>query len=74
MLPEKAKLYPEVGEVLAVGLGDAYGYPTFLKTTVKPGDKIYYSKDRAYKITLKGETYYIIKERDAFGIIGEDEL
>ena len=79
LIPEKAKKYPEVGEVVAAGPGDAYGYPASYPGPMKPmtvakGDKIYYSKDRAAKITLKSETLYVIKERDCYGIIEEGEL
>jgi len=73
ILPEKAKLYPDKGEVMAVGPGDAYGYPEFMSTTVKVGDIIYYSKDRAYRVKMKAGDRYVIKERDCLMILEGDE-
>ncbi len=74
LLPEKAKMYPDKGEVIAVGPGDAYGYPEFIPCMVKAGDKVYFSRDRAYKLDTKAGKRYCIKERDVLAIIeGEDD-
>jgi len=71
--------YPEVGEVVDVGPGDAYGYPSSYPSndmkamTCRPGDVIYFSKDRAARVELKKGVFYIIKERDVYGILEKDE-
>jgi len=74
LVADKAKKYPETGEVIAVGPGDYYAYPAMVPTTVKPGDRIYFSKDRAYKVELKSGTHYILKERDIFMVLDKGDL
>ena len=74
LVADKAKKYPEMGEVIAVGPGDYYAYPAMVPTTVKSGDWIYFSKDRAYKVELKSGTHYIIRERDVFGILEKGDM
>lgn len=72
--PEKTKIYPDKAEVMAVGEGDAYGYPFLMPTKVKKGDKVYFVRDRAYKVELKTGKYYIVKERDILGILEKEEV
>ena len=73
LVADKAKGYPEKGEVIAVGPGDYYGYPALVPTTVKIGDIVIFSKDRAMKVDLKGGKYYILRERDCYGILEKGE-
>ena len=77
---EKGKSYPETGEVLAVGPGDAYGYPAsypgpnMKPMTCRKGDRVYFSRDRAIRIELATGIHYVVKERDILGILEKDEV
>jgi len=74
LVADKAKKYPETGEVIAVGSGDYYAYPAFVPTSVKVGDRIFFSKDRAYRVELKSGVHYIIKERDIFMVLEKGDM
>jgi len=74
VIPDSQARIPNRGEVVAVGPGDFYGYPNFVPTGVKVGHKVCFSKDRAMEIELKGEKHYIVKERDVFGSLQNDEV
>jgi chaperonin GroES len=74
LVADKAKKYPEMGEVIAVGPGDYYAYPAFVPTSVKVGDRIYFSKDRAYRVELKSGTHYIVRERDVMMILEKGDI
>ena len=64
VIADKHASIPYVGEVVAVGPGDSYGYPKEIATTVKAGDKVRFLRDRAYEIDIEGKTFYVVKERD----------
>ena len=74
LLPERSKEYPDMGEVVSVGPGDSYGYPEPRYTTVKPEDKVYFLRDRAFKVTLNKETFYIVKEREVFMVLEKGDI
>ena len=75
IVPDKAQMRPEIGEVIGVGPGDGYGYavPKF-PMTVKAGDKVWFIRDRAQKIELAKGIFYVIRERDVLGILEEGEM
>lgn len=73
VLPDKQARRPDRGVVVAVGPGTANGYPEFQATTIKPKDKILFVRDRALEVELLGESYYILQERDALGVLDEEE-
>ena len=64
VIADKHASIPYIGEVVAVGPGDAYGYPKEIPTTVKVGDKIRFVRDRAYEVEIEGKTLYVVRERD----------
>lgn len=74
IIDDKQARIPNKGEVIAVGSGDWYGYPEFVPTSLKKGDKVYFSKDRAMKIELKNEEYYVVRFRDILGVLDKDDL
>lgn len=73
LMPDKQARIPNKGVVVSVGPGDLYGYPEKVPTTVKPGDKVMFVRDRALEVTLAGATLYIVKERDVTGVISDEE-
>ena len=70
---EQARI-PTKGEVIASGPGDWYGYPEFVPTRIEYGNKVYFSKDRAMKIELKNEEYFVVRSRDILGVLEKDDL
>ena len=66
IISDRQSAIPYVGEVIAVGPGDAYGYPKEMPTTVKVGDKVRFLRDRAYSVEVDSKMYYIVRERDIF--------
>jgi len=73
IMPDVQARVPNKGEVVAVGPGDYYGYYQFVPTKVKAGEKVYFIRDRAIEVELKGEKYYVIKEREVLGVITDEE-
>jgi chaperonin GroES len=72
-IPDKQARIPNKGVVVAVGPGGYYGYNAMVKTTVKKGDKVAFSRDKAMEIELKGVNYYGLQERDVLGILTDEE-
>ncbi len=81
IIPEVAKEKPQSGEVLAVGEGryekekDERGKAKkqeakFIKTTLKPGERIVYEKYSARKIEVDGEELVMVREDDVLGLLG----
>lgn len=77
-IPEAAKERPESGKVIAVGEGrnveekDAKGKvkeKKFVKTTLKPGDHIFYEKYSARKVEVDQEEVVLVRESDVLGYL-----
>ncbi len=76
ILPETAKDQPQEGKVVAIGEGrfkekrDKKGDVTerkFVKTVVKPDDRVLYDKVGATEITVDGEEIVLVREDDILG-------
>ncbi len=63
-LPDTAQKKPQKGKVVAVGIGKKEE-----PLTVKVGDEVLYGQYSGTEITIKNETYLIMKESDIFAII-----
>jgi chaperonin GroES len=79
IIPDVAKEKPEEGEVVAVGEGrfveekDSKGKvkeKKFVKTTLKPGDRILYEKYAVRKIEVDREELLMVREEDVLGYLG----
>ncbi len=83
-IPDSAKEKPEEGEVIAIGEGrykskdedkprakskKADEEKVFVKTTLKPGDKILYEKYAGSKVTINGEEFVMVREENVLGIL-----
>jgi len=81
IIPDTAKEKPQEGVVLAIGEG-RYTEPdeprshkgktsakekVFVKTTLKPGDRVIYEKYSGRKIELDGEELVLVREEDVLG-------
>lgn len=76
VIPDVAKEKPQEGEVLAIGEGrfkekkDKKGKvieKTFVKTVLKPGDRVLYEKYGVRRIPLEGEEFTMVREEDVLG-------
>ena len=84
-IPDTAKEKPEEGEVVAIGDGrwkekdeDTYKSRSkkkstdekiFVKTTLKPGDRILYEKYAGSKVTVNDEELVMVREENILGIL-----
>ncbi|MEW6325228.1 MAG: co-chaperone GroES [Nitrospirota bacterium] len=81
IIPDTAKEKPQEGVILAIGEGrykepengkgkDKSKEKTFVKTTLKPGDRIVYEKYSGRKVELEGEELVLVRESDILGQLG----
>jgi chaperonin GroES len=77
VIPDVAKEKPQEGEVLAVGEGRFEKKDEkvkvkeqerkFIKTTLKPGDRVVYEKYSARNIQVNSEELVMVREEDVLG-------
>lgn len=81
IIPDAAREQPQEGEVMSIGEGK-YVEPkegkektkkekTFMKTILKPGDRILYEKYAARKIKVDNEELVLVREEDVLGCISD---
>ncbi len=58
----------QVGRVVAVGEGKYYN-GTFVKTTVKPGDRVVFKKYGTTEVELDKKEYLILSEDDILAVV-----
>jgi chaperonin GroES len=68
-LPDTAKEKPQEGVVSAVGTGRVLDNGTTLPITVKPGDRVIYSKYSGSEVKVEGKEYLIVSEKDVLAIV-----
>jgi len=68
-LPDTAKEKPQEGIVRAVGTGRVLDNGTTLPITVKPGDRVIYSKYSGSEVKVDGQEYLIVSEKDVLAIV-----
>ena len=69
VLPDTAKEKPQEGKIVAVGPGRISEDGKVIKMEVKVGDKVLYGKYAGTEVTVEGEEYLIVGERDILAII-----
>ena len=70
LLPDTAeKERPEQGKVIAVGPGKKDKTGKFIPLTVKPGDKVLFTKYGPTEIKVDDKEYLIAKEEDILAIL-----
>lgn len=57
------------GTVLATGSGEKNKEGILLEMTVHAGNKVLFPKSSAQEVTINGKKYFIVKERDVYGIV-----
>lgn len=71
IIPDTAKEKPQEGEVISTGPGKVLENGTRIELTVKPGDKILFSKYAGTEVKIDGVEYLIMREDDILGIINK---
>jgi chaperonin GroES len=69
IIPDTAKEKPQMGEVMAAGMGKKNEEGKLIPLDVKKGDKVLFSKYAGNEIKVEGEELLIMKEEDILGII-----
>jgi len=69
IIPDTAKEKPQEGEVIAVGPGKVLDNGTKVELSVKPGDRVLFSKYAGTDVKIDGKEYLIMREDDILGII-----
>jgi len=73
VLPDTAiKEKSVTGMVVAVGPGKVYDNGKRVPVDVKVGDQIYFAKFGGQDVTLDGEKFLLISERDIFAVVAKD--
>jgi chaperonin GroES len=70
ILPTEAKEVPNSGVVVAVGKGRlSTETGVLMPMTVKEGDRVLFSRFGGQEVTVKEETYLVLREEEIFGIL-----
>lgn len=65
IIPENARERPQLGTVLALG--------TALTENIKVGDRILFGKYAGVPISIQEKIYYVMREREVFMVMNEEE-
>ena len=68
-LPDSAKKKPQTGKIIAVGTGRVLDNGERNKLSVKPGDRVIFSKYGGNEVTIEGEEYTILDEDQIYAIM-----
>ncbi len=68
-LPDTAKEKPQEGIVRAVGTGRVNDEGKTLPMSVKPGDRVIYSKYSGSEVKVDGTEYLIVSEKDVLAVV-----
>jgi chaperonin GroES len=68
VIPDSAKEKPQLGTVLAAGLGRANDEGARVPMEVKAGDTVLFGKYSGQEVRVDGVDYLIMKEDDVFAV------
>jgi chaperonin GroES len=68
-LPDTAKEKPQIGKVVAVGVGKLLDSGKRGEMTLKKNDQVIYAKYMGSDVEVDGEKYVILRESDVLGIV-----
>lgn len=57
------------GVIIAAGAGRVFDSGHFEPTKVKPGDKVIFDEEAAYRVTDLGSDYLILREAQILGVL-----
>ena len=73
VIPDAGQEKPEIGKVLAVGVGRVSTNGVLIENTLEVGDIVMVPKFGAQKVEIENETYIMASENDILGIIKQKE-
>ena len=74
ILPTESVEAPNSGIVVAVGEGRRSAETgVLMPMTVEEGDRVLFSRFGGQEVTVKDETYLVLREDEIFGILGKAE-
>lgn len=73
IVPDAGQEKPEMGKVLAVGVGRVSTNGTLIENTLEIGDTVIVPKFGAQIVVVENETYIMASENDILGIIKNKE-
>ena len=68
-LPDTAKEKPQIGKVVAVGVGKLLDSGKRGEMTLKKNDDVIYAKYMGSDVEVDGKKYVILRESDVLGIV-----
>ena len=83
ILPGVSNIKPNTGTVVAVGPGYQAGVEalsigdltktttSFVATTIKEGDKVFFNPKFAHELDFRGEKVVVMRERDVIAVVSE---
>ena len=74
IVPDAGQEKPEIGKVLAVGVGRVSTNGTLIENTLEVGDTVIVPKFGAQVVVIENETYIMASENDILGIITNKEI
>lgn len=69
ILPDTAKEKPQIGKIVAVGLGKLLDDSKRSKMSVRKNDEVIYAKYIGSEVEIDGEKFVVLRESDVLGII-----
>jgi len=69
-LPDSAKKKPQEGKVISTGNGRVLDNGERDTLTVKPGDRVLFSKYGGNEVTIEGQDYTILDEDQIYAVLG----
>ena len=73
IVPDTGQEKPEMGKVLAVGVGRVSANGALIENTLEIGDTVMVPKFGAQVVVVENETYIMASENDILGIIKQKE-
>ena len=73
IVPDAGQEKPEIGKVLAVGVGRVSANGALIENTLEIGDTVMVPKFGAQVVVVENETYIMASENDILGIIKQKE-
>lgn len=72
LLPDSVKEKPQIGEVMAVGVGATDEKGNVIKIQVKVGQKVLYKKWGGSEVKVDGVEWMILEQKDILAIVNPD--
>lgn len=69
IVPDMGKEKPEMGVVIAIGPGRLSEFGKFIPVTTKVGDIVIVPKIGSIRVSIKGEEYYVIQDREVLATV-----